>query len=66
LEETLLKENKSINDQPLHASKLERSLKNMEGIAKLTGSKQSMMTPVNKPLLDMKVNVTLSAKNSNK
>jgi hypothetical protein len=39
LEETLQEENKLIKDKPLHASKLERSLKNMEGIAKLTGSK---------------------------
>jgi hypothetical protein len=36
----------------------------MEGIASLTGNKQAMMTPVEKPMMDMKVNVTLSSVDS--
>jgi hypothetical protein len=46
LETTLKEENKGIKAAPLHASKLERSLKNMEGIAKMTGNKNGLMTKV--------------------
>jgi hypothetical protein len=35
-----------IKEAPLHASKLEKSLKNMEGIAKMTGNKNGLMTKV--------------------
>lgn len=46
LETTLQNESKGIKEAPLHASKLEKSLKNMEGIAKLTGNKNGLMTKV--------------------
>jgi hypothetical protein len=63
LEETLQEESRQINVKPLHSSKLEKSLKNMEGIAKANGVNQ-MMSPIEKPIFDMKVNVTLSTGNS--
>lgn len=48
LETALQEESKGSKAAPLHASKLEKSLKNMEGIAKMTGNKNGLMTKVEK------------------
>jgi hypothetical protein len=47
LETSLQAESRVIKEAPLHASKLEKSLKNMEGISKMTGNKNGLMTKVN-------------------
>lgn len=53
-------ENQGIKDAPLHASKLEKSLKNMEGIAKMTGNTNGLMTKVDEKKEDFLTEPKLS------